>query len=84
METTAYDRKGMHDMDMMTPEEFSLKLKRSQSTIYGTKIRGLVDEVVAKHDELYAKYGDDVNNLTSIAEILRNHNLPYLDRKSVV
>ena len=62
---------------MMTPEEFSLKLKRSQSIIYGTKICGLIDEIVAKHNELYAKYGDDVNNLTDIAEILRNHNLPY-------
>jgi len=61
----------------MTPEEFSLKLKRSRSAIYGTKICDLVDEVVAKHNELYVKYGDDVNNLTDIAEILRNHNLPY-------
>lgn len=62
---------------MMTPEEFSLKLKRSQSTIYGTKICDLVDEAVAKHNELYVKYGDDVNNLTDIAEILHNYNLPY-------
>lgn len=61
----------------MTLEEFSLKLKRSQSAIYGTKICDLVDEVVAKHNELYVKYGDDVNNLADIAEILRNHNLPY-------